>query len=90
MAEKKIVDLVINDNLKETESNLQSLSGQLNSSNKDVQKFTNSVEQLGDAAINLDASFEEVYGDLKPLTARMGEAEDRLYEVCRLSGLKAP
>jgi hypothetical protein len=81
MAEKKIVDLVINDNLKETESNLQSLSGQLNSSNKDVQKFTNSVEQLGDAAINLDASFEEVYGDLKPLTARMGEAEDRLYEL---------
>lgn len=81
MAEKKIVDLVINDNLKETESNLQSLSGQLNSSKKDVEKFTNSVEQLGDAAINLDASFEEVYGDLKPLTARMGEAEDRLYEL---------
>lgn len=81
MAEKKIVDLVINDNLKETESNLQSLSGQLNSSKKDVEKFTSSVEQLGDAAINLDASFEEVYGDLKPLTARMGEAEDRLYEL---------
>lgn len=30
---------------------------------------------------NLDATFEEVYGDLQPLTTRMGEAEDRLYEL---------
>lgn len=43
------------------------------------------VEDSGTGAIksmkNLDATFEEVYGDLKPLTARMGEAEDRLYEL---------
>ncbi len=29
----------------------------------------------------LDKTFEEVYGDLQPLTTRMGEAEDRLYEL---------
>lgn len=36
---------------------------------------------------NLDATFEEVYGDLQPLTTRLGEAEDRLYEL-GLQGIK--
>lgn len=81
MAEKKIVDLVVKDNLQETEGHLKDLSGQLKTSQKDVKSFEQSFETLNDAAINLDASFEEVYGDLKPLTARMGEAEDRLYEL---------
>lgn len=30
---------------------------------------------------SVDATFDQVYGDLKPLTARMGEMEDRLYEL---------
>jgi hypothetical protein len=81
MAEKKIVDLVVKDNLDETEGHLKDLSGQLKISQKDVKSFQQSFESLDDAAINLDATFEEVYGDLKPLTARMGEAEDRLYEL---------
>jgi hypothetical protein len=81
MAEKKIVDLVVKDNIQETESHLKKLSGQIKTSQKDVKSFEQSVESLDDATINLDASFEEVYGDLKPLTARMGEAEDRLYEL---------
>lgn len=81
MAEKKIVDLVVTDNIQETEGHLKKLSGQIKSSKKDVDSLEQSFESLGDAAINLDASFEEVYGDLKPLTARMGEAEDRLYEL---------
>lgn len=35
-----------------------------------------------DASMNdLGATFEEVYGELQPLTTRMGEAEDRLYEL---------
>lgn len=38
-------------------------------------------EALAKVTINLSSTFEEVYGDLKPLTARMGEAEDRLYEL---------
>lgn len=81
MAEKKIVDLVVTDNIQETEGHLKKLSGQIKTSKKDVDSLEQSFESLGDAAINLDASFEEVYGDLKPLTARMGEAEDRLYEL---------
>lgn len=47
-----------------------------------------SLKDLGDQAKNtnktfedLDKTFEEVYGDLQPLTTRMGEAEDRLYEL---------
>ena len=81
MAEKKIVDLVIRDNVNETEGHLKDLTTQIKASKKEVNSLEQSFESLGDAAINLDASFEEVYGDLKPLTARMGEAEDRLYEL---------
>lgn len=81
MAEKKIVDLIVNDNIQETEGHLKELSGQLKTSKKDVNSLEQSFETLNDSAINLDATFEEVYGDLKPLTARMGEAEDRLYEL---------
>lgn len=81
MAEKKIVDLVIRDNVNETEKHLKDLTSQIKASKKEVNSLEQSFESLGDAAINLDASFEEVYGDLKPLTARMGEAEDRLYEL---------
>lgn len=40
-----------------------------------------SMENLSKATHDVSASFEEVYGDLQPLTARMGEAEDRLYEL---------
>jgi|GEM_PF-1918514 len=37
---------------------------------------------------DLNATFEEVYGELQPLTTRMGEAEDRLYELA-LAGQEA-
>ncbi len=55
---------------------------------KDVENLTNELKQLKTAeeaqtkaAKDVNASFDEVYGDLKPLTARLGEAEDRLYEL---------
>ena len=55
---------------------------------KEVNKLTGSVDNLSNAQgkatksnKDLNATFEEVYGDLKPLTSRMGEAEDRLYEL---------
>ena len=44
----------------------------------DLSKATN---RAADSADRLDATFEEVYGELQPLTTRMGEAEDRLYEL---------
>ena len=46
-----------------------------------VDGLNTSLGKTNDAASNLGATFDEVYGDLKPLTARMGEAEDRLYEL---------
>jgi hypothetical protein len=81
MAEKKIVDLIVNDNLKETEGHLKQLSNQLKLTNKDAENLKEKFNELDDSSTNLDATFEEIYGDLKPLTARMGEAEDRLYEL---------
>jgi hypothetical protein len=39
------------------------------------------MDNLAKATHDVSASFEEVYGDLQPLTTRMGEAEDRLYEL---------
>ena len=39
------------------------------------------LKQVDKSAKSVDATFEEVYGDLQPLTSRMGEAEDRLYEL---------
>jgi hypothetical protein len=38
-------------------------------------------DTLTDGADNLGASFADVYGELQPLTTRLGETEDRLYEL---------
>ena len=38
-------------------------------------------DKAEESTTDLNASFEDVYGDLQPLTARMGELEDRLYEL---------
>ena len=40
-----------------------------------------SMDALGKATNDVSKSFADVYGDLQPLTTRMGEAEDRLYEL---------
>lgn len=47
----------------------------------DTKQATQAMENLSKATHDVSASFEEVYGDLQPLTTRMGEAEDRLYEM---------
>lgn len=44
----------------------------------DLSKATN---KAADSADRLDAKFEDVYENIEPLTTRMGEAEDRLYEL---------
>jgi len=67
MAEKKTIELEIKSNLTPVEKQL-----------KDLGKAIKDVDR---EATNLDATFEEIYGDLQPLTSRMGEAEDRLYEL---------
>ena len=67
MAEKRTIDINIKNNAGEAE--------------KDFKSFNKAMDETTKSAKNLDATFEEVYGDLQPLTTRMGEAEDRLYEL---------
>jgi hypothetical protein len=47
----------------------------------DTKQAVKAMDDLAKATHDVSASFEEVYGDIQPLTARMGEAEDRLYEL---------
>jgi len=46
----------------------------LNDASKATQNLDNKVTDV-------NATFEQVYGELQPLTTRLGEAEDRLYEL---------
>jgi hypothetical protein len=62
---------------------------------KDVQDLDKSLENLNKATDetnkstrDINATFEQVYGELQPLTTRLGEAEDRLYELA-LAGEQA-
>jgi len=69
MAEKKVIELEIKSNLNVAEKQLKDLG--------------NAIKIVDKEATNLDATFEEIYGDIKPLTAQMGELEDRLYELAK-------
>ena len=67
MSTKRTIDIDIKNNANETAKDFDNLSQATNRAAKSVD--------------NLDATFEEVYGELQPLTTRLGEAEDRLYEL---------
>jgi len=53
-----------------------------------LENLDKALKEVDKSAKSVDATFEEVYGDLQPLTSRMGEAEDRLYELA-LAGQSA-
>jgi len=67
MAEKRTIDININTNADEA--------------SKEFDRFGKSVNTADKSVTDLNKTFEEVYGELQPLTTRMGEAEDRLYEL---------
>lgn len=67
MAETKVINLEVKTNI--------------DSTTKSFDKLGKSIDNTEKSVDNLNLTFDEVYGDLKPLTARMGEAEDRLYEL---------
>ena len=67
MAVEKIVNVTIKDNAADVE--------------KDINKLNKALDETEKKAIDVNSTFEDVYDDLKPLTARLGEAEDRLYEL---------
>ena len=67
MEEKRTIELEIKDNFKKVE--------------KDIDDLNKSLKDTGKEFDNA-ATFAQRYGDeLQPLTTRMGEAEDRLYEL---------
>lgn len=74
MATKKVIEIEVKDNLDKTSKGISDL-------NKEVKDLTNSADRLDKEFEDVSKTFDEVYGDLKPLTARLGEAEDRLYEL---------
>ena len=47
----------------------------------DTKQAVNAMDNLAQATHDVSASFADVYGEIQPLTTRMGEAEDRLYEL---------
>ena len=67
MAEKRTIDINIKNNADEA--------------TKDFNQFNDALDETAKSAKNVNSTFEEVYGELQPLTTRLGEAEDRLYEL---------
>ena len=48
---------------------------------KEFETLASGVNKAANSAENLDAKFEDVFEGVQPLTTRLGEAEDRLYEL---------
>jgi len=67
MAINKTINIDINQNADEAAKGFNNLNKSLDATSESIR--------------DVNATFEEVYGDLQPLTTRLGEAEDRLYEL---------
>ena len=67
MAEKRTIDIDIKNNANEAA--------------KDFDNLSKATKVANDSLEGLNKTFEEANGDIQPLTTRMGEAEDRLYEL---------
>lgn len=48
---------------------------------KQIEDVAKAARVANDSVEGLNKTFEQVYGEIQPLTTRMGEAEDRLYEL---------
>lgn len=63
------------------DTNAGAVTKQTNALGKSLDGVDAATDGVNKSMKGLDATFEQVYGDLQPLTTRMGEAEDRLYEL---------
>jgi hypothetical protein len=63
------------------DSNAGEVTRSTNALGKSLGGVEAAAEKTNKSSKDLSATFEQVYGDLQPLTTRMGEAEDRLYEL---------
>ena len=58
------------------------LAKEFNTLSDSIDKAEKSFEELNKSGKNLSATFEQIYGeDLQPMSSRIGELEDRLYEL---------
>jgi hypothetical protein len=74
MAEKRTIEIDIKNNAPKTEQDFKNLNSTMDSTAKANDQVNRSF--------NTGATFAQRYGEeLQPLTTRMGEAEDRLYEL---------
>lgn len=48
---------------------------------KDLDALKGSYADLSKSNVDLGAKFEDVHGELQPLSSRLGEVEDRMYEL---------
>jgi hypothetical protein len=74
--------------IQETEKAIEDLSKAEGDNSKEMDKLTkklgslnNEYKKLSSTAVDLGASFEDINGEVKPLTAQLGELEDRLYAL---------
>jgi flagellar biosynthesis protein FliQ len=72
--EEKRVKIIFDQNASTAATDVNKLKASLD-------KVEVSAKDADKSFKNIDKTFEQVYGDLQPLTTRLGEAEDRLYEL---------
>lgn len=79
----------LHDEIALAQQELEGLTQELGASNtatvaaqKKVNDLRGAYDQLNQSVTDVDGTFAQVYGEtLQPLTTRLGEAEDRLYEL---------
>ena len=74
--------------IKASTEEVESLSKQFGENSKEADAarkslagLTQSYDQMSKVATDLGATFEDVYGEVLPLTTALGESEDRLYQL---------
>jgi hypothetical protein len=79
---------ILKKTISDTEQEVEELTKQFGKNSQEVESarkklgnLNESFNQLKGAATNVNSTFADVYGELQPLTTRLGEAEDRLYEL---------
>jgi len=95
MADKKVIDVEIkpsmngirslNEEIKKLKKNIEEATdeAEVEKLNKQLKKSEDHVEGLNKAVkgIGLGEKFEDAFGDLAPLSSRLGELEDQMYEL---------
>ena len=78
----------LRNSIKETEQELEKFSGTEKENSKEADNLRKKLAELdvqytelSKSNTDLGASFEDIHGEIKPLTAQMGEMEDRLYQM---------